>query len=234
MRSCLALVVLAALGAQAQPLGIPRWQRSVTGMVGLPPANASAHELERLERYLYFGVPYCGGLAASAYAANLAVARSMGAYLAAVNTSATDPQARIVALRLATAFSAFPCAYPGRQLPVIAAPPPQPGDPPFALKAPDLGKVEDKDQETAADLLVRYDTDAARCATTWKNGETLRLSLVAKGMTLNTQTATGMGRFQLLFEQAAAALRDHNWDEALSNLQAAEGTQQKVAATVGH
>ena len=232
MRSCFALLVLTSLSAQAQ-FGIPRWQRSITGMVGLPPANASAHELERLERYLYFGVPYCGGLAAGAYAANLAVARSMGAYLAGVNTSATDPQARIVAARLATAFTSFPCAFPGRQLPVIEPPPPQPGDPPFALKAPDLGKVADADQETAADLLVRYDFDAARCATTWKNGETLRLSLAAKGMTLNTATAAGMARFQLLFEEAAAALREHKWDEALSDLQAAEGTQQKVAATVG-
>src|SRR5260370_3654632 len=134
MRSCLALVVLAALGAQAQPFGIPRWQRSVTGMVGLPPANASAHELERLERYLYFGVPYCGGLAASAYAANLAVARSMGAYLAAVNTSPTYPQARLVALRLATSFSPLPCPDPRRPLPLITPPPPPPRAPPFSLK----------------------------------------------------------------------------------------------------
>jgi hypothetical protein len=29
-------------------------------------------------------------------------------------------------------------------------------------------------------------------------------------------------------------LRTHNWEEALSNLQAAEATTQKIAATVGH
>jgi hypothetical protein len=28
-------------------------------------------------------------------------------------------------------------------------------------------------------------------------------------------------------------LRDHKWDEALSTLQAAEATTQKIAATVG-
>jgi len=29
-------------------------------------------------------------------------------------------------------------------------------------------------------------------------------------------------------------LKAHNWDEALSNLQAAEATTQKVEAAVGH
>jgi hypothetical protein len=200
----------------------------------MPPASIGAHEIERMEQYLVFGVPYCAGLAAREYAANQAVARNMATYLASVSTTATDPQARVAALRVAAAFSAFPCAYPGRQLPVIAPPAPQPSDPPFALRSPDLGKVPDADQETAADLVVRYDTDAARSATTWKNAETLRLSLVVKGMTLNTQTATALGRLQPLYDDAASALRAHNWDEALSNLQAAEATTQKVAATVGH
>src|SRR5207249_7733459 len=144
---------------------------------------------------------------------------------------ATDPQARVVAHRVASAFSAFPCAYPGRELPVEALPAPQPGDPPFALKAPALGKVADADQEAAADLLIRYDTDAARAGATWKNAETLRLSLAAQGMSLNAQTAASVARLQLLFGQAAAALRDRNWNEALSNLQGAEATTQKVAAT---
>ena len=203
-------------------------------MLGQPAANMSARDIERLERYLYFAVPYCGALSAGDYAANQVVARNMASYLATVNASATDPQARVAALRVASAFNAFPCAFPGKKLPAVAPAPPQPGDPPFALKAPDLGKVSDADQETAADLLIRYDTDAATAATTWKNAETLRLSLEAKGMSLNAQTATSVGRFQLLFEEAAAALRQHNWEEALSNLQALEATRLKVAATVGH
>jgi hypothetical protein len=220
--------------AKAQIVPGPRWYRSATGMLGMPPAGVGARDIERMERYLTFGVPYCGGLAASAYAANQAVARNMSTYLATVGATATDPQARVAALRVAAAFSYFPCAYPGKQLPVVPLPPPQPGDPPFSLRSPDLGKVPDAEQETAADLVVRYDTDVARSAATWKNGEQLRLSLVQKGMTLNAQTATAMGRLQPLYEDAATALKAHNWDEALSNLQAAEATTQKIAATVGH
>jgi hypothetical protein len=233
MRSCFALLVLAALGAQAQPLVGPRWYLSARGMLGQPAANISAREVERLERYLVFGAPYCTALAAQQYAANLAVAQSMGTYLASVGATAVDVQARAAALRAAAAFSSFPCAYAGKQLPVIPLPPPQPGDPPFALRAPDLGKVPDADQENAADLVIRYDTDAVRAASAWKSAETLRLSLAAKGMTLNAQTATSVGRFQPLFEQSAAALKEHNWDEALSNLQAAEATTQKVASVAG-
>src|ERR1035437_1936401 len=112
--------------AQAQVVVGPRWGRSGTGRLGMPPASIGAHEIERMEQYLVFGVPYCAGLAAREYAANQAVARNMATYLASVSTTATDPQARVAALRVAAAFSAFPCAYPGRQLPVIAPPAPQP------------------------------------------------------------------------------------------------------------
>ena len=200
----------------------------------MPAANVSGREVERLERYLVFGASYCTALAAQEYAANLALARSMGPYLASVGATAVDPQARVAALRVAAAFSSFPCAYAGKQLPVVPLPPPQPGDPPFALRAPDLGKVPDGDQETAADLVIRYDTDAVRAASAWKSAETMRLSLVVKGMTLNAQTATSVARLGPLFDESAAALKDHKWDEALSNLQAAEATTQKIVSVVGH
>jgi hypothetical protein len=94
--------------------------------------------------------------------------------------------------------------------------------------------VPDAEQETAADLAVRYDTDVARSAAAWNNAETLRLSLVQKGMTLNAQTSAAVLRLGPLYDDAAAALKAHNWDEALSNLQAAEATTKKVEATVGH
>jgi len=162
------------------------------------------------------------------------MARNMSSYLTSVSTTATDPQARVAALRVATAFSSFPCAYPGKQLPVVVPPPPKPGDPPFTLVSPDLGKVPDAEQETAADLAVRYDTDVARSAAAWKNAETLRLSLVQRGMTLNAQTASAVFRLKPLYDDATTALKAHNWDEALSNLQAAEATTQKVEAAVGH
>ena len=227
-----AFVLLAALCAPAQIPG-PRWYRSATGMLGVPAANADYRELQRMERYLTFGVPYCSGLAAAQYAANMAVARNMSSYLGTVSTTATDPQARVYALRLATAFNSFPCAYPGKQLPVVVPPPPKPGDPPFALMSPNLGKVPDAEQEMAADLTVRYDTDVARSAAAWTNAEKLRLSLVQRGMTLNAQTQGAVLRLQPLYDDAANALKAHNWEEALSNLQAAEATTQKVEATVG-
>jgi hypothetical protein len=229
----LALVLLSVLCAQAQIPG-PRWFSSASGMLGRPAANADAHEIQRMERYLTFGVPYCIGLTPAQYAANAMMARNMASYLTSVSTTATDPQARVAALRVAAAFSSFPCAYPGKQLPVIAPPPPKPGDPPFTLVSPELGKVPEAEQETAADLAVRYDTDVARSAAAWKNAETLRLSLVQRGMTLNAQTASAVFRLKPLYDDAATALKAHNWDEALSNLQAAEATTQKVEATVGH
>ena len=227
-----AIALLAALCAQSQIPG-PRWYRSATGMLGVPAANADYRELQRMERYLTFGVPYCSGLAAAQYAANMAVARNMSSYLTTVSTAATDPQARVYALRLATAFNSFPCAYPGKQLPVVLPPPPKPGDPPFALMSPNLGKVPDAEQEMAADLTVRYDTDVARSAAAWTNAEKLRLSLVQRGMTLNAQTQGAVLRLQPLYDDAANALKAHNWEEALSNLQAAEATTQKIEATVG-
>ena len=187
-----------------------------------------------MERYLIYGASYCSGLAAAQYAANVAMARNMSAYLGSVSTAATDPEARAAAARVAVAFSSFPCAYPGKQLPVIEPPPPKPGDPPFRLVSPDLGKVPDAEQESAADLAVRYDTDVVRSAAAWKNAETLRLSLVQRGMTLNAPTASAVLRLKPLYDDAATALKAHNWDEALSNLQAAEATTQKIEATVGH
>jgi hypothetical protein len=232
MRLLPALLVIAGL-AHPQIIPGPRWYRSATGMFGLPPANASALELGRLERYMVFGLGGCAGLTAAQYATNVSVAQNMAAYLGAVRTAASDPEAQVVAARLALAFSSYPCAFPGKQIPEKPAPPPQPGDPPFALKAPDLGKVPDEQQETAADLVIRYDTDAARSASAWKSADKMRIGLAGRGMSLNAQTATAVGRLQLLYEEAGMELRDHKWDDALSTLQAAEATTQKVAASVG-
>jgi hypothetical protein len=237
MRSCRAflysLLVLGTLGLQAQPLVGPRWMVSSRGLMGQPAANVSAREMERLERYLVFGASYCNVLAAQQYAANLAVARGMSTYLASVSATAVDLQARAAAQRVAAAFSSFPCAYQGKQLPVIPPVPPKPGDAPFSQKAPDLGKVPDEEQEMAADLVIRYDTDAARSAITWKNAETMRLSLTGRGMSLNAATASAFARLQPLYDEAAGELRDHKWDDALSTLKAAEATTDKIATVVG-
>ena len=202
-------------------------------MLGTPPANVSARELARLERYLIFAQLGCGGLTQQQYAANQAVARSMTGYLANVGANANDPEARAYASRLTLGFSSFACAFPGKQIQEPPPPPPQPGEPPFALRAPLLGQVPDEQQETAADLVIRYDTDAARSAAIWKNAEKLRISLTGRGLGMNAQTASAVSRLQPLYEEAAAELRGHKWDDALGTLQAAEATTQKIAGTVG-
>ena len=53
-------------------------------------------------------------------------------------------------------------------------------------------------------------------------------------MSLNAQTAAAVDRLKLLLDEAAGALRDHKWDDALSSLQAVEATTQKVNSTVGN
>ena len=230
--AALALIIVAT-ATQAQMIPGPRWYRSARGLYGLPPANASGQEIERLQRYLTFGVLACSALTAQQYAENRAFAGNMSNYLAAVAANAVDPQARLAAPWAAAAFASFPCAFPGKQLPVEPVPPPQPGDPPFALRAPDLGKVPDEEQETAADLAIRYDSDAAKSASAWKSAERMRLSLGGRGLSLNAQTATAVTRLQPLYEEAAAQLRAHKWDDALSTLRAAEATTQRIATSVG-
>src|ERR1019366_8212241 len=216
MRLFVALLIVAACGLQGQVIPGPSWYRSAYGMYGQSPLNASAQELGRLERYLVFSQSSCTGLTPQEYSANQAVARNMLPYLVAVGANATDLQARSVASRLSLAFSSFPCAYPGKQMPAEKpAPPPKPGDPPFARICPDLGKVPDEQQETAADLAIRYDTDAARSASAWTSAEKMRISLAGRGMSLNAQTATAAGRLQLLYEEAAGEMRGHKWDDAL-------------------
>jgi len=70
-------------------------------------------------------------------------------------------------------------------------------------------------------LRQRYETDAAKAAAAWRNAETMRQILASRGMSLNADTAAAVTRFQLFFEEAATALRDHKWEDALSSLQAA-------------
>jgi hypothetical protein len=206
------------------------------GVIGQAPGKASVRDIERLEQYMLSAAAYCTSLTPGDYEANRELARQMTAYLMTINTTATDPQTRAAALRASRAVAVFPCAFPSEQPKPQAAtplPPRSPSGPPFDQKAPALEGVPDADKETAADLRVRYETDAAKAATTWRNAETLRESLAARGMSLNAQTAASVHRFQLFFEEAAAALREHRWDDARTSLQAVEAETQKVAKTVG-
>lgn len=76
--------------------------------------------------------------------------------------------------------------------------------------------------------------DAGRAATAKRNADEMRRNLAAKGMSLNAQTDASLDRLQILLDEASEAMRDHKWDDALSNLQAVEAETQKVARAVGN
>lgn len=217
--------------------GNPLWRRNLMGVIGQQPGRATVRDIEQMEQYMLSAAPYCTSLAPGDYEANRDLARQMSTYLMSVNTMATDPQIRAAALRASRAVAVFPCAFPQQQQtgkPQAAAPAPvKIGEPPFDQKAPPLDGLTGADKETASDLRTRYETDAAKAAVVWRNAETMRQGLAGRGMSLNADTAAGVNRLQLFFEEAAAALRDHKWDDALSSLQAAEATTQKVSKTVG-
>lgn len=217
--------------------GNPLWRRNLLRAIGQQPGRATVRDIEQIEQYMLSAAPYCMSLTPGDYETNRDLARQMAAYLMTVNTMAGDPQTRAAALRASRSVAAFPCAFPQpqtKQAPDAPAPPSkQAGEPPFAQKAPALESIADADKERAADLRERYETDAAKASTAWKNAETMRQSLAARGMTLNSDTAAAVNRFQLFFEEAAAALRDHKWDDALSSLQAVEATTEKVGKAVG-
>lgn len=248
MRLTLALVLLGCAAAQppnpTNPTnpkrpgvaGNPLWRRNLLGAIGQPPAKATMRDIQQIEQYMLSAVPYCTSLTPGDYEANRDLARQISAYLMTVNTMATDPQTRSAALRASRAVAVFSCAFPQAQPnPAHGAPPPprQAAEPPFSQQAPELEGVADADKETAADLRQRYETDAAKAAVVWHNAETMRQSLATRGMSLNADTAATVARLQLFFEEAQTALRDHKWDDALSSLQAAEATTQKVAKAVG-
>ena len=252
MRFALSLFLLGCAAAQppnatnpsnpkvpgAGVVGNPLWRRNLLGAIGAQPGRASVRDIEQIEQYMLSAAPYCMSLTPGDYEANRELARQMTTYLMTVNTMTTDPQTRAAALRASRAVAAFPCAFPQaqpKQAPgaPTAAPPKLPSEPPFDQKAPVLEGVADADKETAADLRQRYETDAAKAAVAWRNADTMRQSLASRGMSLNADTAASVDRLQLFFEEAATALRDHKWDDALSSLQAVEAVTQKIGKAVG-
>jgi len=214
----------------------PLWRRNLMGAIGQQPGRATVRDIERIEQYMLAAAPYCTSLTPGDYESNRDLARQMTAYLMTVNTMATDPQTRAAALRASRAVAVFPCAFPQnqpKQPPGAPTPARSAGEPPFAQKAPELEGVTAADKETAADLRQRYESDAAKAAVVWRNAETMRQSLALRGMSLNADTDASVNRLKLFFEEAASALRDHKWDDALSSLQAAEATTQKAGKAVG-
>jgi class 3 adenylate cyclase len=127
-----------------------------------------------------------------------------------------------------------PPAAPAPAPPPVAAAPrsrPRAVAAPAAAPAP----VESAaDQATARELRERYNIDAARVATARGNADEMRRNLASRGMSLNSGTAAAVDNMGLMLNQAAEALRERRWDDALSSLQAVEATTEKVNRTVGN
>lgn len=234
------LFLLAALSAGAQRTSAdPEWRRSLTSLSGRSPAEASARDVERIEENLRLAAPYFASLTPGDYEANRELVRRVTAYLAAVELQSHDPQMRALLGRSRRAVLALRLAIPipvpaGGQEPEGTPPPPaRPADAPFSLQSPPLEGVSGGDKELAEELSARYESDAANATAAWVSAETLRRNLEARGMGLNTQTATAVTRLQLYCEQATAGLAKHDWAAARVSLERIEYETEKVLQTVG-
>jgi hypothetical protein len=165
----------------------------------------------------------------------------------AVVPSATAPSAPAPAAPTTPVSTPAVAPEPVSQPPVAAAPRTAPSKPAVvatpvvstangtaATSTPASQAISAADQATARDLRERYANDASRAAIAQRNAEEIRRNLSAKGMSLNAQTAAAVDRLGLLLDEASEAMRDHRWDDALSNLQAVEATIEKINKTVGN
>lgn len=233
MRAACAFVWVASL-ALAQP-GDTQWRRD---LMGLPdhPTGATAQEVDRFVQNVQMATPYFASITPGDFEANREMVRRMWAYTMALEMMAKqNPVLRPYASRARGAMNAFPIGYmmvqappsaPGFDGPPKAAAAQQQDKPvPFSLTAPNRDN---------ADLASRYDSTAARAATTWKNAETMRQSLVARGMNLNAQTAASVSRLQGDMDAAARALESRKWDEATASLDRADAEIEKISKVAGH
>jgi hypothetical protein len=222
-------------------VGATRWRQTFGGYLGRAPGSLTYRDLQEMESQIALAGQYCVGLTPGDYESNRELVRQMTTYLAGIQVAAGDQRMNLSLRRLTRSLAAFPCAYgvvPGQQPPPGAAaappPPPPPGEPPFTMSAPVLSNVPKADQDTAKDLRERYAMDASHAATAWKNADQIRRNLSVRGQSLNAQTSAAVDRLKILLDEAADALRDHKWDDALSSLQGVEATTQKVNSTVGN
>ena len=245
MRLVMAFVFCAAAFAQAPvpgsagATGAPNWRGTFRGLMNRRSGNVNARDLQMLQTQLALAGQYCVGLTPGDYEANRAMVRQMTAYLATIQVASGDEQMNTSLRQLRGSLASFPCAYalpPGAPPPgPAAAPPPRAaGEPPFSLEAPALTDVAKADQQTVNDLKERYSSVASRAASAWKNAETIRLGLVAKGMSLNADTQASVNHLKLFLDQATDALNQHDWTEAGAALDRCDYATQKVNKTVGN
>jgi hypothetical protein len=238
MRLVFTLLLSATIYAQVPSSA---WRQTFSGYLSRPPGSWTESDLEQMEGVLALAGQGCVGLTPGEYEANRELVRQMTTYLGTVQVATSDARMRTSLRRLSRSLGSFRCAYafaPGQQQQQAAAPPPPPppppGEVPFTTSAPVLTNVPKADQDTAKELRERYSSDASRAAIAWKNADQVRRNLQVKGQSLNAGTAAAVDRLKLLLDEAAEALRDHKWDDALSSLQGVEATTQKVNSTVGN
>ena len=236
----------AALSAQVVPRaggGHAEWQSALRGLPERAPADTGMRDLQRFEQNVRLAAPYLA--TPGNVEANREYVRRMWTYLAALEVVARTPGANgqfgAAVGRTRGMIYGMGLAYPywgvgqfGHTTPPPPEPPPvKPGQPPFSLQAPELGKVPAAEQAEADEMVGRYENAAARASAVWQSADVLSQSLAARGMTLNVRTTEAVVRLQMFLEMAAGDLRRHNWKAALEDLQKVEYVAGQVSSGVG-
>jgi len=246
MRGACLLLLIACPYMQAQNAATPRtepeWRRTLTDYSGRSPGSLNSRDIQRLDESMRLATPYFSRLTPGEYESNRELARRIAAYLAAEELKIDDPRMRGAIDRLRRSALALRLAIPMPALPPDAAPavedaPPavrsNASDAPFLLAAPNIENVPAADKDMVAELVSRYEADAANAAAAWANAESVRQNLAARGMSLNARTSSALSRMQLYCQQAAAKLARRDWAEARVSLERAEYETERVLEAVG-
>ncbi len=237
------LVMTGLIGVAATVTAQVGWQSALGGLPERAPADTNINDIHRFEQNIRVASPYLSSPAN--VAANREYVRRMWLYLGALEVMARSPGSNsafgLAVGRTRGMLYGMGLAYPywmlggyGHTAPPPPEPPPiKPGQPPFSLQAPDLGKVPAAEQAEADEMTARYETAAARASSAWQSADALRQSLEGRGMTLNARITESIVQLQMFLELAAGDLRRHNWKAALEDLQRVEYVCGKVASSVG-
>jgi hypothetical protein len=225
-----------------QPSGSGQWRNELKGLPEHPAAGTSVQDIDRFTQNVQMAAPYFATITPGDFEANREMVRRMWAYVMALDMMAgKNPALRPAASRARRAMNSFPIGFamvqpPGSPQSGALADPPTPqksSGPPFAMTAPHVENIPADDRATASDLSSRYASTAARAASVWQNVETLRQSLVSRGMTLNAATAASVGRLQADMDSASRSLTARDWTEASASLDRADAEIEKISKTVG-
>ncbi len=201
------------------------WRRELAALPEHPTANAQ--EIDRFVQNVQLATPYFATITPGDYEANREMVRRMWAYTMALDMMAKqNPMLRSYAVRARRAMNAFPIGYSmiqtGRpaEAPAPAAQT-KPGDPPFALTAPDGALGE------------RYESTAVRAASAWRNADKMRQDLALRGLSLNPATAAAVGRLEADMDAAMRNIKSGKQNEASAALDRADAEIEKISKILG-